>query len=84
MAGLRRGGRDSVGALKGAGDTKFVMGWMLVTSFALWLPLVFAVRCFRNTMPALWATMVVYVVVICVGSFARWHFGRWRKIRVVG
>ncbi len=72
------------GALKGAGDTKFVMVWMLITSFALWLPMVFAVRSLHNTMPALWSTMVVYVVVICAGSFVRWHFGRWRRIRVVG
>ena len=56
------------GALKGAGDTKFVMCWMLIASFALWLPGVFAVRHFHNTMPALWLTMIVYVVVICIGS----------------
>ena len=71
------------GALKGAGDTKFVMWWMLVCSFGLWLPCVFLVRGRHNTMPALWATMVGYVVVICVGSFVRWHRGAWRGKKVV-
>lgn len=61
------------GALKGCGDTKFVMWWMLVVAFLFWLPLVFVVRCFSNTMPALWSTMVVYVLVLCVGAFVRWR-----------
>ena len=71
------------GALKGAGDTKFVMGWMLVMSFGFWLPLVFLVRQFHNTMPALWSTMVVYVVVICVGSLVRWRRGKWKGLKLV-
>ena len=72
------------GALKGAGDTKFVFWWMLAVAFGLWLPLVWAVSAVHNTMPALWATMVVYVVVICVGSLVRWCRGRWRSIALVG
>ena len=71
------------GALKGVGDTKFVMGWMLFNAFCLWLPLVFAVRAVHDTMPALWGTMIVYVVVISIGSFVRWRRGKWRKIRLV-
>ena len=71
------------GALKGAGDTRFVMVWMLVCSFVLWLPLVFVVRHFHNTMPALWSTMIVYVVVICIGSLVRWRCGKWKDIRLV-
>ena len=61
------------GALKGCGDTKFVMWWMLVVAFLFWLPLVFVVRCFSNTMPTLWSTMVVYVMVLCAGAFVRWR-----------
>ena len=71
------------GALKGAGDTKFVMWWMVATAFGLWLPLVWAVSAWRNTMPALWATMVVYVVVISAGTLIRWRNGRWRSIRLI-
>ena len=71
------------GALKGAGDTKFVMWWMFACSFVLWLPLVFVVRRQHNTMPALWSTMVLYVVVICIGSLVRWCRGRWKGIALV-
>ena len=71
------------GALKGAGDTKFVMWWMVAVAFGLWLPLVWAVAAWRNTMPALWGTMIVYVVVICVGTLLRWRGGRWRRIKLV-
>ena len=71
------------GALKGAGDTKFVMWWMLATSFGMWLPCVFLVRSFCNTMPSLWLTMIGYVVVICIGSFVRWHRGAWRAVKIV-
>ena len=71
------------GAQKGAGDTKFVMGWMLFCAFAVWLPLVFVIRQFHNTMPALWSTMVVYVIIICVGSVVRWRRGRWKTIKVI-
>ena len=71
------------GALKGAGDTRFVMRWMLISAFAIWLPLVFAVRCIHPTMPAFWATMIVYVAVICVGTAIRWRHGPWRNIKLV-
>ena len=70
------------GALKGGGDTKFVLWWMLVVAFAIWLPVVFVVRRVHNTMPALWATMIVYVVVILVGSWVRWRRGRWKTVKL--
>jgi len=71
------------GALKGAGDTKFVLWWMLVAAFGLWLPLVWVVAKVHNTMPALWGTMVLYVAVMCAGTLVRWHRGAWRRIRLV-
>ena len=71
------------GALKGAGDTKFVMWWMVAAAFGFWLPLVWAVAEWHNTMTALWCTMVVYVVVICAGTLARWYRGRWKGIKLV-
>jgi len=67
------------GALKGAGDTRFVMGWMLFCSFVVWLPLVFVVRHYHNTMPALWSTMIVFVVLISIGSIIRWRRGKWKR-----
>jgi multidrug resistance protein, MATE family len=71
------------GALKGAGDTRFVMVWMLVNAFLIWLPLVFVVRAVHDTMPALWGTMIVYVVIISAGSLVRWRRGKWRAINLI-
>ena len=71
------------GALKGAGDTHFVMWWMIVVAFGLWLPAVWLVSAVWNTMPALWATMILYVVVISIGSAIRWFRGSWRRIKLV-
>lgn len=70
------------GALKGAGDTAFVMGWMLLSTIA-WLPLVFIVREFFNAMPALWATQVVYVALVLAGSVVRWRKGAVFKYHVL-
>ncbi len=71
------------GALKGAGDTRFVMVWMLVCAFVFWLPLVFLVYRVHPTMPALWGTMIAYVALICGGTWLRWQYGPWRKIKLV-
>ncbi len=71
------------GALKGAGDTRFVMKWMLVCAFGFWLPLVFVTYTLSPTMPELWSTMVAYVVLICIGTWWRWRFGSWRRIRLL-
>ena len=71
------------GALKGAGDTHFVMIWMLLCSFGLWMPLLFLVYWLHPTMPALWSTMIAYVFVICVGTWFRWRRGPWHTIRLV-
>ena len=71
------------GALRGAGDTKFVMWWMSLCAFGVWLPLVWLVSAVSFTMPMLWTTTVVYVAVLFAGSFLRWRRGRWRSIRLV-
>jgi len=71
------------GALKGAGDTRFVMAWTLVCSFGFWLPLVGVVYCVHPTMPALWSTMIAYVVVVSAGAAVRWRRGKWAKIKLI-
>ena len=71
------------GALKGAGDTRFVMVWMLVMAFPFWMPILFATYWLHPTMEALWATMIVYVFVFFVGTVLRWLKGPWRQHRLI-
>jgi len=71
------------GALKGAGDTRFVFVWMLLSSFLFWLPMVAAALFLTHSIVVLWATMIAYVLVICAGSWWRWQRGKWRRIGLV-
>ena len=71
------------GALKGAGDTRFIMLWMLFCAFGFWLPLLFLAYWKWPTMPALWSTMIAYVVLICFGTAYRWRRGPWRAIKMI-
>jgi len=71
------------GALKGAGDTRFVFVWMLVCAFVLWMPLVGVVLACGGGMVPLWSTMIVYVVLLCIGTLLRWMRGSWRRHKLV-
>jgi hypothetical protein len=57
---------------------------MFVASFLVWMPVVFLVAASIGTMPALWATMVFYVLVICTGTLLRWRLGRWQALALIG
>jgi len=71
------------GALKGAGDTRFVFVWTALASLLVWLPLVCAAFACSRTMPTLWATTIAYVVVLLAGSWVRWRRGSWRRCRIL-
>lgn len=73
----------SGGALKGAGDTKFIMMWMFFCAFLLWIPLVFFVYFNYRTMPMMWATQIFYILIISVGTSIRWYNGYWKKIKML-
>lgn len=71
------------GALKGAGDTRFVMALTLIASFVVWLPSVWLVARFNDSLPVLWSTVIVQVGVVCGGVLLRWFRGSWRSLRLV-
>ena len=71
------------GALKGAGDTKFVMWALMAISLGLWMPAVFAVMRFAPSITALWLTMPFYCCVCAATCLVRFRRGKWKSLRLV-
>jgi len=72
-----------VGALKGVGDTRFVMLYLSLASWLVWIP--GEVMIFRNggTIVHAWMWMACYVSVLSFGFAVRWHRGKWKAIEVI-
>lgn len=72
-----------IGALKGVGDTRFVMLYLSLASWLFWVP--GEVLIFRNggTIVHAWTWMAVYVSVLSFGFALRWHQGKWKTIQVI-
>jgi len=68
------------GALKGAGDTRFVMLAGVISGFALWVPMILAVARFRPSVVNLWLTLPLYVFVLAAVLLRRWCRGKWREV----
>ena len=72
------------GALKGAGDTFFVM--LSLTAFAVFLlglPVFALERLGLASLHSLWTTLSVYVVALALLAWRRFAGGRWQEIRLV-
>ncbi len=73
-----------LGALKGAGDTRFAMAWLLGTEWALYVPAVaLAMVAFDGGILAAWWIQLAYIVLLSTGLYVRWRRGRWMSIRLV-
>ncbi|MDR2056545.1 MAG: MATE family efflux transporter [Desulfovibrio sp.] len=72
------------GALKGAGDTFFVMLSLLVFAvFLLGLPVFALERLGLASLHSLWTTLSIYVVALALLAWRRFAGGRWQEIRLV-
>ena len=73
-----------LGALKGAGDTRFAMAWLLGTEWALYVPAVAVVMALLGGgIVAGWSMQLVYIILLSGGLYVRWRGGRWMSIRLV-
>ncbi len=72
------------GALKGTGDTRFVMCWVAGTAVLLWMPALFLLYWLGFGIVSLWLTMLGYVIVAGGGLLWRFLRGRWKEIRLIG
>ncbi|BDQ37944.1 hypothetical protein SYK_23040 [Pseudodesulfovibrio nedwellii] len=73
-----------VGGLKGAGDTKFVMKTMVMTSmFCIVFPLIALHILDIKGIHGPWMCILLYVLVLATTYATRFRKGPWRKIRVI-
>lgn len=71
------------GALKGAGDTRYVMLVQLGVSCLLWMPMVLAVMRWHPTIGWMWGTMPLYCGTCATLILIRFLLGKWKNIRLV-
>lgn len=71
------------GALKGAGDTKFVMYCIAFVGFCLWLPAIFCILRWHPDIVSLWLTYPFYTGILATLFIGRWIRGRWKTIKLV-
>ena len=73
-----------VGGLKGAGDTKFVMKTMVMTSmFSMVLPLIGLNVLEIKGIHGPWMCLLTYALVLATTYTTRFRMGPWRKIQVI-
>ncbi|MBN1867368.1 MATE family efflux transporter [Candidatus Sumerlaeota bacterium] len=71
-------------ALKGAGDTRFVMFYSLGLSWTLFVtPTYFLCTVLGGGIYAAWGVMTLYINVMGLGFLVRFLGGKWRSMRVV-
>ena len=67
------------GALRGAGDTRWLMFTRTVCGIFVWMPAVALVAGVKPSLPALWLTMPAYLAFLAFVFLRRWRSGRWRE-----
>lgn len=73
-----------LGALEGAGDTRFIMKMSVVISILLLvIPCYLYIRYFEATLLGLWWIITINVVIYCVVFYWRFKNGPWRSMRVI-
>ena len=71
------------GALKGAGDTRFVMIYMALGGWLFFVPGSLVIVWLGLGILALWAWLALYVCLFAVGVVIRWRGGHWKHIRLI-
>ena len=74
-----------LGALKGAGDTFFVMLILGGTGLLVLVAPILVLKYFGYAqLHPLWIVLTLYVMAMALCAFLRFRHGRWQKIRLVG
>jgi MATE family multidrug resistance protein len=71
-------------AIKGAGDTRFVMMLNLILSlFVLIIPTYFSIMVFKSGLLISWIFATVYVSSLGITFYLRFRSGKWKTMRVI-
>jgi len=72
------------GALKGAGDTQFIL-WTtaMLSCVVMIIPVYFAVEVFKAGIYTAWVLVTFYVATLGVAFYMRYQHGRWKRMRVI-
>lgn len=71
------------GALKGAGDTRFVMFYMILGGWLCLVPGALLLLLRGSGIIELWCWLAFYVCVLAAGFWWRWQSGRWKTIKLI-
>jgi MATE family multidrug resistance protein len=71
------------GALKGAGDTRFVMLYMVLGGWLILVPGTVLLLHLGTGILGLWVWLALYISVLAGGLWWRWRSGVWKTIRVI-
>jgi MATE family multidrug resistance protein len=71
-------------AIKGAGDTAFVMKLLIILSvFAAAIPIYITVITLKLGVYAGWSIMVFYAIALALSFYFRYKTYKWKKMRVI-
>jgi len=73
-----------IGALKGAGDSRFIMWSMILAAvFFLFIPIWVGVTNFGMGLYFSWTCITIYLFMLCLMIFTRFYKGKWKMIRIL-
>tara|TARA_R110002049_G_scaffold252264_1_gene426927 strand:- start:60369 stop:61748 length:1380 start_codon:yes stop_codon:yes gene_type:complete len=73
-----------LGALEGAGDTRFIMKMSFIISVLLLvLPCYLYIEYYQANIYVLWSVITLNVIMYCLVFFARFYRGPWKTMRVI-
>ena len=72
------------GAIKGAGDTRFIMWTIaLLSPGVMMVPSYLAVEYFHAGLYVMWTILTLYICALGIAFMWRFHQGKWKKMRVI-
>jgi len=70
-------------ALRGVGDTRFVMLWMTLIGWFVWIPLEWLAWKQGWGVLWMWGILTAYIMLLGVIFTVRWKRGKWMSIQVI-